>query len=102
MKCRKKEVGRPNINGHNNGNLECVSGPNRVKEDVLVKNAEKFVTRCTYTVQRMQPQHNNFFVCIAVTSFLYKVHRWTQDLPDKACSFRKRQILPRFRPAFFP
>jgi hypothetical protein len=100
MKCRKKDVGRPKINGHKNGISECVSGPNRVKENVLVNNAEKFVTRCTYTVQRVHPQHNNFFVCRVVTSFLYQVHRWIQDLPDKAWNCRKQQIPQMFRPAF--
>jgi len=76
------------------------SGPNSVTEDVLVNNEGKFATRCTYTSQRVHPQHNNCFVCTAVTSFLYQVHRWTQDLPDKAFNFRKQQILQMFRPAF--
>jgi len=67
---------------------------------MLVNNEEKFANRWTYTVQRVNPQHNNFFVCIRVTSFLYQVHRWTEDFPDKACNFRKQQILQMFRPAF--
>lgn len=100
MKCRKKDIGRPKINGHNKGISECVSGPNRVKEDVLLNNGEKFATRCTYTAQRVHPQHNNCFVCIAVTSFLYQAHRWTRDLPDKDCNFRKQQTLQMCRPAF--
>jgi hypothetical protein len=99
MKCRKKDVGRPKINGHNNGISECVSGANRVKEDVLLSNEGKFATRCTYTAQRVHPQHNNCFVCTAFTSFLYQAHRWTQDFPDKACNFGKQQILQMFRPA---
>jgi len=48
----------------------------------------------------VSPQHNNFFVCIRITSFLYQVHRWTEDFPEKACNFRKQQILQKFRPAF--
>jgi len=47
MTCRKKDVVQPKINGHNNVISECVSGPNRVKEDVLLNNEEKFATRCT-------------------------------------------------------
>jgi hypothetical protein len=49
MKCRKKEVGQTKINEHNKKISECVLGPDRVKEDVLVNNAEKFVTRCTHS-----------------------------------------------------
>jgi hypothetical protein len=58
MKCRKKDVGRPKINGHNNGISECVSGANRVKEDVLLNNEEKFATRCTVNTQLKEYIHS--------------------------------------------